>query len=77
MNAIMVVKDFIYIDVFWGVSEPSTFLREARWITKWEGFLIVDDGHQSRQIILQKIKASDYWRVEQETRDYLKCLPIR
>lgn len=64
------------IDIFFGVREPSTFLREIHRITKPEGFLIIDDGHQSRQETLRKIKASGCWTVAEETRDHLKCLPV-
>jgi ubiquinone/menaquinone biosynthesis C-methylase UbiE len=64
------------IDIFFGVREPSTFLREIHRITKPEGILIIDDGHQSRQETLLKIKASGYWRVAEETHDHLKCLAI-
>src|SRR5271157_3939006 len=41
------------IDVFFGVGEPTGFLRQICQITKPEGFLIIDDGHQSCQKTLQ------------------------
>lgn len=65
------------IDRFFGVKEPSTFLREVHRIAKPEGVLIVDDGHQSRQGTLRKIQAAGCWSVAQETHDHLKCLPLR
>ncbi len=64
------------IDMFFGLREPTTFLREVCRIAKPEGILIIDDGHQSRQATLQNIKASGYWRLAEETHDHLKCLPV-
>ena len=63
------------LDMFFALREPTTFLREVHRIAKPDGMLIIDAGHQSRQATLQKIKASGYWRVTEETRDHLKCLP--
>lgn len=64
------------IDIFFGVGDPTAFLRELNRITKPEGFLIIDDGHQSRQVTLRKITASGYWSVAEENRDHLKCWPV-
>jgi ubiquinone/menaquinone biosynthesis C-methylase UbiE len=64
------------IDIFFGLEEPSTFLHEIRRITRPEGFLIIDDGHQTRQETLRKIEASGCWSVAEENRDHLKCRPI-
>jgi ubiquinone/menaquinone biosynthesis C-methylase UbiE len=64
------------LDMFFGVREPSTFLQEVHRIARPEGILIIDDGHQSRQTTLQKIKASGCWSVVEETPDHLKCLPV-
>jgi ubiquinone/menaquinone biosynthesis C-methylase UbiE len=49
------------LDMFFGLREPSTFLREVYRIVKSEGILIIDDGHQSRQVTLQKIQAIGEW----------------
>lgn len=64
------------IDIFFGVGEPTTFLKEIHRITRPDGFLIIDDGHQSRQETLRKIEAAGYWRIAEETHDHLKCLPL-
>jgi ubiquinone/menaquinone biosynthesis C-methylase UbiE len=66
----------IRIDMFFGLREPSTFLQEVYRLTKPTGSLIIDDGHQSRQATLQKIAASGLWRVAEESRDHLKCVPV-
>jgi ubiquinone/menaquinone biosynthesis C-methylase UbiE len=64
------------LDMFFALREPTVFLREVHRIIKPDGVLIIDDGHQSRQATLRKIEASGYWRVTEETRDHLKCLPV-
>ncbi len=63
------------IDMFLMVGEPSIFLREAHRITKPEGVLLIDDGHQPRQSTLRKIEASGCWRIVEENSDRLKCRP--
>lgn len=64
------------LDMFFGVREPATFLREVHRITRPDGVLIVDDGHQSRQATLSKIRASGLWAVADESRDHLRCRPL-
>ncbi len=37
------------IDMFFGIKDPTEFLGELKRITKSEGILVLDDGHQSRE----------------------------
>ena len=64
------------IDMFFGIQGPVSFLRELHRIVKPEGFLIVDDGHQTRKTTLRKLAMSPLWSIEQETKDHLKCRPV-
>ena len=64
------------IDMFFVINDPMAFLRELRRITNPEGFLIIDDGHQSRSETKRKIAASGYWEVIEESKDHLKCKPL-
>jgi ubiquinone/menaquinone biosynthesis C-methylase UbiE len=64
------------LDMFFGVKEPTTLLGELKRITRPDGMLIIDDGHQPRQATRDKILASGYWRIEEETDDHLKCRPV-
>jgi len=64
------------LDMFFGLDEPTTFLREVRRIIKPSGTLILDDGHQSRGTTLAKLHSAGGWRVTEETRDHLRCEPI-
>ncbi len=64
------------LDMFFGLREPSTFLREVYRITRPEGVLIIDDGHESRQATLNKIHAAGCWSIEEEIPDHLRCRPV-
>ena len=63
------------IDMFFIIKEPTEFLKELKRITKKEGILIIDDGHQSRSETKEKILNSKVWEIIEETRDHLKCRP--
>ena len=64
------------LDMFFGVREPTTLLSELKRVTKPDGVLIIDDGHQPRAATLAKIRASGQWTIAAETRDHLICRPI-
>jgi ubiquinone/menaquinone biosynthesis C-methylase UbiE len=57
------------------VPRPTVFLEEAHRITKKDGFLIIDDGHQSREKTKVRLAQSDLWHIEDETPDHMKCRP--
>ncbi len=63
------------IDMFFIIKQPTEFLKELKRITKKEGILIIDDGHQSRSETKEKILNSEVWEIIEETRDHLKCRP--
>lgn len=63
------------LDMFFAIKNPSEFLKEIKRITRPDGVLIIDDGHQPRAETIQKILASGYWSIWQETKDHLKCKP--
>jgi ubiquinone/menaquinone biosynthesis C-methylase UbiE len=72
------IADLVFaLDMFFGVSEPVNFLQELHRIVKPDGFLIIDDGHQSRKATLQKINLSGLWRIVEENDDHLRCLPLK
>ncbi len=64
------------IDMFFAINDPTAFLAELRRITDPEGFLIIDDGHQSRSETRRKIAASGCWEVIEESKDHLKYKPL-
>jgi len=69
--------DLIYaLDMFHMVKEPDMLLRELRRLVKPDGFLIIDDGHQSREETKYKIINSGFWNIEKEHENRLKCVPL-
>jgi ubiquinone/menaquinone biosynthesis C-methylase UbiE len=63
------------IDMFFSVSDSIAFLAELRRIVRADGVLIIDDGHQPRAVTRERILASGFWTIVEETRDHLKCRP--
>ena len=68
--------DVVYaIDMFHMVKESDIFLKEICRITKNEGVLIIEDGHQPRNLTIEKIKRSGCWKITEEQKRFLKCSP--
>jgi ubiquinone/menaquinone biosynthesis C-methylase UbiE len=63
------------LDMFFSIKEPTDFLGELKRITKFDGMLVIDDGHQPRRETKRKIRESGHWQIVEETRDHLKCRP--
>jgi len=63
------------IDMFHIIKNHKEFLAELKRITKTDGFLVIDDGHQSRVVTKSSILKSGYWDIVQEIRGHLKCKP--
>jgi len=63
------------IDMFWVIKKPTEFLGELKRITKKDGTLVIDDGHQPRSVTKKKILDSGLWDIVEETSDHLKCKP--
>jgi len=70
------IADVVYaIDMFHMVKESDIFLKEICRITKNEGILIIEDGHQPRNLTIEKIKRSGCWNITEEQKRFLKCIP--
>ncbi len=63
------------LDMFFGVRDPSALLAELRRISRPDGVLVIEDGHQPRSATLAKIRASGQWAIASESRDHLVCRP--
>jgi ubiquinone/menaquinone biosynthesis C-methylase UbiE len=63
------------IDMFFIIQNPTAFLGELKRITKRDGTLVIDDGHQPREKTKRKLHDSGHWEIVEETRDHLKCRP--
>ena len=69
--------DLIYaLDMFHMVADPSAFLKELRRISKTDGVLFIDSGHQGRDQAGTKIDASGAWAIVEEHPRYFKCRPV-
>jgi ubiquinone/menaquinone biosynthesis C-methylase UbiE len=64
------------LDMFFAVHQPTVFLAELKRITKPQGMLIIEDGHQPREVSRRKILNSGFWKIENETVDQLECRPV-
>ena len=70
--------DIIYaLDMFHMIKEPKLFLKELNRLLKKNGFLIIDDGHQPRNKTKIKIKNSKVFKIIKESKELLKCIPIK
>jgi ubiquinone/menaquinone biosynthesis C-methylase UbiE len=65
------------IDMFFIIKKPTEFLAELKRITKSDGVLVIDDGHQKRSFTKRNILQSRHWEIFEDTRDHLKCKPKR
>jgi len=63
------------IDMFFIIKKPTVLLAELKRISKSEGVLVIDDGHQKRSVTKSNILQSRHWEIFEETRDHLKCKP--
>jgi len=69
--------DVVYaLDMFHMVKDSNGFLKELCRITKVNGVLILEDGHQPRALSKNKVNSSGCWEIVSETKAYLKCKPI-
>ena len=70
--------DVVYaLDMFHMVNDPNSLLAELHRLTRTDGFLFIDDGHQSRTVTIDQIKASGRWKIVEETKRYLQCKPVK
>ena len=69
--------DLVYaLDMFHMVKDTKAFLTELCRITKPNGILILEDGHQPRALAKEKVNNSGCWVIVEETKTYMKCKPI-
>jgi ubiquinone/menaquinone biosynthesis C-methylase UbiE len=69
-------SDLIYaIDMFHMVSDTESFLKELNRISKTDGVLIIEDGHQPRSLAKEKIIRSGCWEIKSEEKKFIRCSP--
>jgi ubiquinone/menaquinone biosynthesis C-methylase UbiE len=69
--------DLVYaLDMFHMISDTDSFLKELNRITRKNGTLIIEDGHQPRALSKEKILKSGFWKITGEEKRFLKCTPV-
>jgi len=69
--------DLVYaLDMFHIIEQPEQLLKELHRLTKADGVLIIDDGHQPRDKAKAKVIDSKVWNIIEESKRFLKCSPI-
>lgn len=66
----------VALDMFFMVESPTEFLTELSRISKKDGILVIDDGHQSRAKTKKKLAVSGIWAIVEESKDHLKCKKV-
>ena len=64
------------LDMFFAIRQPNEFLAELKRLARPDGLLIIDDGHQPRQLTRQKILDSGLWKIATDWPDHLECRPV-
>lgn len=68
------IADVVYaIDMFHMISQPNELLKELSRLTKDDGIIIIEDGHQAREKTKHKIKNSGILNIFEETKMHVKC----
>jgi ubiquinone/menaquinone biosynthesis C-methylase UbiE len=69
--------DLIYaLDMFHMVADPDSFLKELHRLSKKDGQLILESGHQSKSLARKKIEITGIWTIIEENSHFFKCKPI-
>jgi ubiquinone/menaquinone biosynthesis C-methylase UbiE len=62
------------LDMFHGVKDPPALLAEFYRMAKPRGVLVLEDGHQPRRKIKEKLAHSGLWLIQRETKAYVRCI---
>lgn len=69
------LADVVYtLDAFHMIPDTDAFIKELYRITKPDGIIIIEDGHQPRSQTLDKINASGLLSVTEDCKAHVKCL---
>ncbi|MFZ4564786.1 MAG: class I SAM-dependent methyltransferase, partial [Bacteroidales bacterium] len=63
------------LDMFHMVKDTDGFLAELRRLTKPDGVLYLEDGHQPRSMTREKVLKSGCWEVTEEPKRFITCKP--
>ncbi len=63
------------LDMFHMIKDTDSFLAELNRITKKDGVLFIENGHQKREAARKKIEDSGKWEIESENKRFMRCIP--
>ncbi|MGA2823228.1 MAG: methyltransferase domain-containing protein [Bacteroidales bacterium] len=70
------IADIVYaLDMFHMVGNSLIFLQELHRLTKSDGTLYLEDGHQARSSAKEKVLKSGCWEIVGETTTFIRCKP--
>jgi ubiquinone/menaquinone biosynthesis C-methylase UbiE len=70
--------DLIYaLDMFHMVEDVNYFLCELNRLIKKGGILILEYGHQKRELAKEKVSNSGKWEITEEAERYIRCKPVK
>jgi len=59
------------------VEDVNSFLYELKRLIKKDGILILEDGHQKRELLKEKVRRSGKWEIIEETERHIRCKPLK
>lgn len=70
--------DLIYaLDMFHMVEDVNSFLHELNRLIKKEGVLILEDGHQKRELSKEKVRNTGKWEIIEEAERHIRYKPVK
>jgi ubiquinone/menaquinone biosynthesis C-methylase UbiE len=61
------------LDMFHMIQDTTALLKEFARIVKPEGTVVIEDGHQAREITKHKILDSGFFKIIDENKRHVKC----
>lgn len=68
-----IADKLLALDMFHMIQDSNALLKEFARIVKPEGEVLIEDGHQAREITKKKILASGYFKIVDENKGHVCC----
>ncbi len=68
------IADVVYaLDMFHMIEQPTELIRELARIVMFHGIIVIEDGHQPRELTIEKIKESGLLCICSENKYHVVC----
>ena len=68
------IADVVYaLDMFHMIEQPTELIRELARIVMFHGIIVIEDGHQPRELTIEKIKESGLLYICSENKYHVVC----